>query len=104
VNFQDIREDKQYFLGGILYLAVYTVYNAVNVISRGIKDISGWYLLIPFSLLAIVCFFVSLFLLYKSVKSVKSGTSVKHNLPFWASVWGDLGYFCIVYSIVILFC
>lgn len=103
MNFQDIRDDLKYFQGGVLYLAVYTVYIAVSAISQRIRDISGWYLLIPFALLTIICFFVSAYLLVKSIKSVKAGTSVKHNQPFWISVWGDLGYFCMFYSVLVLF-
>lgn len=99
MNYQDIREDLSYFIGGIAYLVMYLVFTVISVISKNSKDISGWYLLIVFAILTFCCFVFSMYMLIKSIKAVKSGTSQKHNQPFWISVWGDLGYLAIVFSV-----
>ena len=104
MNFQDIREDLSYFIGGVAYLAMYFVFTAVSAISRSSKDISGWYLLMVFVILTIACFIFSIYMVTRAIKSVKSGTSKKHNYPFWISVWGDLGYLAMAFSVYNLFC
>jgi len=103
MNYQDLRENKLYLIGGIAYLAAYAVFAVVKAFVRGIKDISGWYVLIVCSILLFACFVYSAYCLYKAVKSVKSGTSQKHNQPFWINLFGDLGYACMVYSVLDLF-
>lgn len=103
MNFQDIREDLSYFIGGVAYLATYFVFTAVSAISRSSKDISGWYLLMAFAILTIACFIFSIYMVTRAIKSVKSGTSKKHSYPFWISVWSDLGYLAMAFSVLNLF-
>ena len=103
MNFQDIREELSYFIGGVAYLAMYLIFTAVSAIARNSKDISGWYLLVVFTILTIICFIFSIYMLTKTIKSVKSGASKKHNYPFWISVWGDIGYLAMAFSVLNLF-
>lgn len=103
MNYQKLRESFLFWLGGISYLACYAVFSIVKVISQNIKDITGLYLLIPFAFLIFASFVITIVLLYKSVKACLNNTEKQHNYPFWLSVWGDMGYACLIYTLLDLF-
>ena len=102
--FQDFRENKMYFIGGLVYLVSYAIYTLVKYFTLGLKDVSGWYIIIVFSILLFAGFVYCAYCLYAAVQAVRDGDiEQKHNLPFWVSVWGDLGYACMLYTVVDLF-
>ena len=104
MNYQDLRENKMFLTGGIVYLISYAIFTAVKYFTLGLKDVSGWYLIIVFSILLFAGFVYSAYCVYAAVKAVQDGDiEQKHNLPFWVSVWGDLGYACMLYTVIDLF-
>lgn len=104
MNYQDLRENKMFLTGGIVYLISYAIFTAVKYFTLGLKDVSGWYLIIVFSILLFAGFVYSVYCVYAAVKAVQDGDiEQKHNLPFWVSVWGDLGYACMLYTVIDLF-
>ena len=103
MNYQDLRENRLYFTGGIIYMIGYAVYTAVRYFTLGLKDISGWYIRAIFALVLFAVFVYSCYCLFEAVRSFDNGSAEKHNLPFWLSVWGDLGYACMVYTVIDLF-
>ena len=103
MNFQDLRENKLYFIGGIIYLASYAAFSAVKYYTNGIKDISGWYLLVIFQILLFCSCVVSLWMLFNAITKVTKGDLQKHSFPFWVTLFGDFGYACFIYSVIDLF-
>ncbi len=100
MNYQELRETKLYFIGGLTFLAVYAVFELVRSFVRGIGGISGWYILILFSFLLFASFVFAVACLWNAVKKLEDGAAEKHNYPFWITLFGDLGYVSIVYCVI----
>lgn len=103
MNYQELRESKLYFIGGISYLAAYAVFELVRSYVRGVGDISGLYILILFSLLLFACFVFSITCLCTAIKKIQDGLAEKHTYPFWIALFGDLGYVSMIYFVLDLF-
>ena len=105
MNYQDLRENRIFFTGGISYLISYAIYTAVKYFTLGLKDVSVWYIIIVFSMLLFASFVYSIFCIFQANRSIQDGNAIdqKHNLPFLISVWGDMGYVCMIYTVLDLF-